>query len=355
MGSTAAQEARDEQRAREPERIGTLVIGGGQAGLSVGYHLAKRGLPFLILDARERIGDAWRARWDSLCLFTPARHNGLDGMPFPGPAHVFPTKNEWRTIWRSTRLASSFRSGRAFGSASCLGPRRFVVTAGARQLHSAEYRSPEQLREGPVLLVGAGNSGFEIAMEVASRHPVWMSGHDVGQIPFRIDGLPGRLGLVRLVLRVSFHRVLTVKTPIGRKVRPEVLRKGGPLIRVKSKGLARAGVERVPRVVRVEGGLPVLEDGRVLDPANVVWRTGFHRGFDWIDLPVAAGGEPEHRSGIVEGEPGLFFVGLHFLHAVSSPMIHGVGRDAARIASAIADRARAHRSESTAPSVMTLA
>lgn len=175
-----------------------------------------------------------------------------------------------------------------------------------RQLHSAEYRSPDQLREGPVPLVGAGNSGSEIAMEVASRHPVWMSGRDVGQIPFRIDGLPGRLGLVRLVLRVLFHRVLTVKTPIGRKVRPEVLRKGGPLTRVKSKDLARAGVERMPRVVRVEGGLPVLEDGRVLDPANVVWCTGFHPGFDWIDLPVA-GGKPEHRSGIVEGEPGLFF------------------------------------------------
>jgi putative flavoprotein involved in K+ transport len=105
----------------------------------------------------------------------------------------------------------------------------------------------------------------------------------------------------------------------------------------------------------VEGGLPVLEDGRVLEPANVVWCTGFHPGFDWIDLPVVAGGEPEHRSGIVEGEPGLFFVGLHFLHAISSPMIHGVGRDAARIASAIADRAGAHRSDSTAPSVMTIA
>jgi len=76
------------------EHVETLVIGGGQAGLSVGYHLARRGLPFLIVDANERVGDSWRHRWDSLRLFTPARFDGLDGMRFPAPPHYFPSKDE---------------------------------------------------------------------------------------------------------------------------------------------------------------------------------------------------------------------------------------------------------------------
>jgi len=140
---------------------------------------------------------------------------------------------------------------------------------------------------------------------------------------------------------VLFHRVLTVATPIGRKARPKVLRGGGPLIRVKPKDLAAAGVQRMPRVIGVRNGLPLLEDGRVLDVANVVWCTGFHPGFSWIDLPVfGPDGEPLHERGIVTSEPGLYFVGLHFLYSLSSVMIHGVGRDAARITDAVAARAQ---------------
>jgi putative flavoprotein involved in K+ transport len=191
-----------------------------------------------------------------------------------------------------------------------------------------------------VLIVGAGNSGSEIAMELGSSHRVWMSGRDTGEIPFRIEGRAGRLFLARLFLRGIFHRVISVRTPIGRRVRPKVLHIGGPLIRVKAKDLTRVGVQRAPRTAGVEGGKPRLADGRVLDVANVVWCTGFDPGFDWIDLPVLEKGEPLHRSGAVDSEPGLFFVGLHFLHALSSVMIHGVGRDAERIASQVAGRQR---------------
>jgi len=355
---------------RTPENVETLVIGGGQAGLSVGYHLRRRGLPFLILDARDRIGDVWRERWDSLRLFTPARWDGLDGMPFPAPSHSFPTKGEMADYLEdyAARFELPVRTGvRVDGLTKRDG--RFLVTAGERQfeadnvvvamsdyqrpkvpsfaaelapdvvqLHSFDYRNPGQLREGPVLLVGAGNSGSEIARELAPRHEVWMSGRDTGHIPFRIEGLAGRLIMVRLVIRFLFHRVLTVRTPIGRKVRPKVLHKGGPLIRVKPKDLLRAGVKRVGRTVGVKGGLPVLEDGRVLDVANVIWCTGFHAGFDWIDLPVHGPQEPRHRSGIVDDEPGLYFVGLFFLHSMSSAMIHGVGRDAERVVGDIAKR-----------------
>jgi putative flavoprotein involved in K+ transport len=211
-----------------------------------------------------------------------------------------------------------------------------------RQLHSSEYKTPAALRDGPVLIVGAGNSGAEIALEAAGGHRTWISGRDTGHVPFRIDGLPARTVLGPLVFRLVFHRLLTVRTPIGRRVRPKILAHGGPLSRVRPSDLAAAHVERVPRVVGARGGVPLLADGRTLDVSNIVWCTGFRPGFSWIDLPVFGdGGEPLHRSGVVTSEPGLYFVGLHFLHAFSSTMIHGVGRDARRIAETIATRVRA--------------
>jgi len=356
----------------QEERIQTVVIGAGQAGLSVGYHLAQLGLPFLILDANARVGDAWRSRWDSLRLFTPARYDGLDGMPFPATTHSFPTKDEMADYLEAyaARFHLPVRSGVRVDGLSRRGE-RFIVTAGSQrfeadnvvvamsnyqrpvvpafakdlvpaivQLHSKDYRNPAQLAPGGVLIVGAGNSGADIAMELANDHQTWLSGRDTGHVPFRIEGLAARLILVQLVLRVVFHRVLTVKTPLGRKARVKALTQGGPLIRVKPKDLAAAGVIRAPRTAGVRDGRPVLADGRVLDVANVIWCTGFEPGFSWIDLPVldAKGVEPQHQSGVVEREPGLYFVGLHFLHAFSSVMIHGVGRDAGRSAAAIAAR-----------------
>src|SRR5262249_20223655 len=139
-----------------------------------------------------------------------------------------------------------------------------------------------------------------------------------------------------------FHRVLTIKTPMGRKARPRILSQGGPLIRLQPADIHAAGVERVPRIAGVGNGLPLLEDGRVLDVANVVWCTGFHPGFSWIHLPVLEdNGILKHEAGVVPGEPGLYFVGLPFIYAFSSTMIHGVGRDAERIVRVIADRTRA--------------
>jgi putative flavoprotein involved in K+ transport len=359
------------------ERVQTVVVGGGQAGLSVGYHLRRGGLPFVILEAHPRIGDCWRTRWDTLRLFTPARFDGLAGMPFPAPPTSFPTKDEMAAYLEAyaARFELPVRTGVKVERLSRRGD-RYVLEAGDQrfeadnvvvamatyqrrrvpacandldrgvvQLHSSEYRNLAQLREGGVLVVGAGNSGAEIALEVArGGHPTWISGRDVGQIPFRIGGLAGRVLLARLVLRVLFHRVLTMDTPLGRKVRPKVVSRGGPLIRVKSADLAAAGVERVPRLAGVLDGLPVLEGDRVLPVANVIWCTGFHPGFSWIDLPIfGPDGEPRHERGVVASEPGLYFVGLHFLYAMSSTMIHGVGRDAQHIARTIALRVRAPR------------
>jgi putative flavoprotein involved in K+ transport len=369
----ATEETLEASADARPERVETIVVGAGQAGLSVGYYLARRGRPFVILEGNARIGDPWRRRWDSLRLFTPARYDGLDGMPFPGDPHGFPTKNEMadylgsyaerfglpvRTNARVDRLwhengrfvlsvgrsrleaenvvvaMSSFQTPRVPTFANELDPA--IV-----QVHSSDYRNLSQLRGGGVLIVGAGNSGSEIAREIVPRHATWMAGRDVGQIPFRIGGLAGRLLLVRLVLRVLFHRVLTLSTPLGRKVRPRATSQGGPLIRVKTKDLDAAGVKRVPRMAGVRAGRPLLEDGQVLDVANVIWCTGFEPAHAWIDLPVFEGGEPVQRRGVVESHPGLYFVGLHFLYALSSTMIHAVGRDAAYVVQDIASRVRA--------------
>ena len=359
----------------EPERVETIIIGAGQAGLSVGYHLARRGRSFLILEANERVGDSWRTRWDSLRLFTPARYDSLDGMPFPSAPGYFPTKDEMGDYLAAyaSRYELPVRTGQTVTSLTREGDRYLVVTDSARyeanhvviamatfqrpqipefatdldpsivQLHSSEYRNLTQLEPGGVLLVGAGSSGAEIALEtVRGGHETWVSGRDVGRIPFRFGGIPRTL-LTRVMLRFVFHRVMTIDTPIGRKARPKMLAHAtAPLIRATPDVLAAAGVQRVARTAGVQGGMPLLEDGRVMDIANVIWCTGYQPGFSWIELPVFdADGGPRHDRGVARYEPGLYFVGLHFLYAMSSTMIHGVGRDANHVAEVIARRTRA--------------
>jgi putative flavoprotein involved in K+ transport len=344
------------------ERFETVIVGSGQAGLAVGYHLARRERQFVILDAAERVGDSWRRRWDSLRVYTPARYSGLPGMRFPARGFSYPGKDDVADYLEA--YASSFelpvrtgvnvetisRNGNGYVLAA--DGRRFeaeniVIASGAFhalqvpafaseldrgivQLGSTEYRSPSQLREGGVLVVGAGNSGAEIALEVAGTHPTWLSGRHPGSEPTRAGSLPDRL-LMPLFWFLITH-VVTLRTPIGRKVAPKV-KAGAPLARVGRKDLEAAGVERVSRTVGVDKGLPLLEDGRVLDVANVIWCTGFRPDFGWIELPVFADdGEPVHDRGVVGSAPGLYFVGRPFLYGFTSGLIGGVGRDAEHIA-----------------------
>ena len=209
---------------------------------------------------------------------------------------------------------------------------------GIVQLHSSRYRDPSQLQEGGVLVVGAANSGTEIALELSGDHQTWLSGRHPGQEPFGTGSRKDRL-VLPVVWFMATH-VLTVRTPMGRTVRRKFHGRGIPLARANRERLDRAtGIQRVPRTVGVRGGLPVLDDGRVLEVANVVWCTGFVPDFGWIDLPVFdQDGAPLHDRGIVGAEPGLYFVGLLFLYALSSPLVGGVGRDAEHIAKHIAAR-----------------
>jgi putative flavoprotein involved in K+ transport len=345
------------------QQLGTVVIGGSQAGLAVGYHLMQRRLPFVILDDNERIGDAWRRRWDSLHLFTPGRYNSLPGMPFPGSPLSYPTKDEAadyleayarafelpvRTGVKVDRLSRSGARFEVICGEERLLAGNVVVATGAYhrarippfarelddsvvQLHSRDYRNPAQIQEGGVLVVGAGNSGAEIAIDLAPGHETWLSGRDTGQEPTRAGSVPDQLFTPIMWLMATR---LTVKTRLGRKLRDHFLDppRGIPLGRVRRKDFAAAGVKRVPRVSGVKNGYPVLEDGRVLNVSNVVWCTGFTLNYDWIDLPFPIhNGVPIHDRGIVRSCPGLYFVGLPFQYSLSSVLLGGVGRDAEHI------------------------
>ena len=211
-----------------------------------------------------------------------------------------------------------------------------------RQFHSGVYKNPGQLNPGSVLLVGASNSGAEIAMDLAPTHQVWLAGRHPGHIPVAYNGYFAVRLVLPVVLRIVFHRLLTVDTPMGRRAKPQQLSHGLPLIRVKPQDLDAAGVRRVSRVAGVRDGKPMLDDGQLLDVSNVIWCTGFRAGLDWIKLPIFDDtGRVKQYRGAVDGEPGLYVCGLHFQHSTSSTMIHGAARDAGYVADKISERMRA--------------
>jgi putative flavoprotein involved in K+ transport len=346
------------------QQVGTLVVGGSQAGLAVGYHLMQRRLPFLVVDDNDRIGDAWRKRWDSLRLFTPGRYDGLPGMPFPGSRSCYPSKDEIADYLEAyaREFVLPVRTGVKVEKLSKVGTRfqvvcgngtlcaeNVVVATGAYhtprippfarelaenivQLHSKAYRTPSQIQQGGVLVVGAGNSGAEIAIELARSHQTWLSGRDTGQEPTGAGSLPDRL--VTPIMWFMATRVLTVNNRLGRKFRDHFFHppRGIPLGRVRRKDFAAAGIERVPRMTGVRNGYPVLEDGRVLNVSNVIWCTGFTPAYDWIDLSLPTRhGLPITDRGVVTSCPGLYFVGLPFIYSLSSVLVGGVGRDAEHV------------------------
>ena len=352
--------------ARRVERFETVVIGAGQAGLAAGYHLAASDADFVILSDEARVGDNWRKRWDSLRLFTPARYSGLPGMPFPAPSTHLADKDEVADYleryaerfdlpvrlgmrvtglsWDGARYLLSVE-----GASSAIEAESVVVATGAfqrprvpavasrlrpgiRQLHSSEYRHPFALPDGPVLVVGAGNSGAQIALELARHRKVWLAGRDTGHMPRRLLGRDVFDWLWPLL------RHATVNTPIGRRMRAKAHR-GDALIGIPERVLREAGVERVGRVEEVRHGLPVGGTD-VVDPAVVIWCTGFCPDYSWIDLPVfGTDGYPRHSRGVVADAPGLYFLGLRFQHRLNSTLIGGVGDDASFIAAKVIEHA----------------
>jgi putative flavoprotein involved in K+ transport len=366
---TVAFEGQTKEETVNEDGYETIVIGGGQAGLSVGYHLAKQDQRFVILDENERVGDSWRKRWDSLRLFTPAHFNGLPGMSFDAPKWSFPTKDEMGDYLEAyaERFALPVRSGARvasvaqqdgrfaveFGDERLEAPNVVVATGAHRvpklppfvreldprivQLHTSEYRNPAQLRDGDVLVVGVGNSGAEIAYELADTRRCLLAGTSNGEIPVPHGSRRSRV--MFRAIRFFGHRVLRTDTRIGRKVGAKIAAMGPPLIRRREADLAAVGVERVARVAGVREGLPLLEDGSTVDVANVVWCTGFRTDFSWIDLPAFDDdGRPIHERGVVEAVPGLYFAGLIFQYSLTSDVLPNGGRDAEYVARQITAR-----------------
>jgi putative flavoprotein involved in K+ transport len=340
------------------ESFNTIVVGGGQAGLAAGYFLAQRGENFVILDASPRSGETWRNRWDSLRLFTPSQNNYLPGMKFPKPDFYFPTKDETadflegyaryytlpvRHNMKVDALSRNEAGYRLSAGKESFHARNVVVATGAFhipyipslgreldqgifQMHSVDYRKPADVPVQSVVVVGAGNSGAEIALELAKAgKKVWLAGRDVGRIP------ADKLG--RLYGGKPYwwflRRVMTIKTPLGRRMKASVLTHGNPLVRTQREEVAGAGVEFTPRLTGTRDGKPQTEDGRILPAEGVVWATGFRPDYRWIDLPVFdETGRPRHERGVVHEAPGLYFVGLHFQTGLTSSLLGGVGEDA---------------------------
>ena len=345
------------------ERYDTIVIGAGQAGLAAGYELSLRDIDVVIVTNESRVGDNWRRRWDSLRLFTPARYSGLPGMPFPAPSAHFPDKDEVADYLEryAERFDLPVRLDTCVDSLSWDGERYTLRAAGStieadnvvvatgpfqrphipavaskispaiHQLHSSEYVGPFELPDGPTLVVGAGNSGAQIALELARFRKVWLAGRDTGHLPRRL------LGRDLFDWIWPLMRRFTLDTPMGRRLRRRMTG-GDALIGIPEGDLTTAGVVRVGRLIDERGGLPLC-GSEVVEPRAIVWATGFRPDYRWISLPILdAEGYPRHLRGIATDAPGLYFVGLRFQHRMTSSLVGGVGADAAFIAERVAHR-----------------
>jgi putative flavoprotein involved in K+ transport len=336
--------------------LDVVVIGGSQAGLAVGHHLAQRGLRFVILDAGSEIGHVWRSRWDSLSLFTPAQYSGLPGMAFPLPKDTYPSKDDVASYLQAyvsafdlpVRLSAKVTSlTQRDGEYVVATPdeeftaSQVVVATGpfqvpfvppvAReldeavfQIHSADYRIPSQLPEGHVLVVGGGNSGFQIAEELAATRTVDLA---VGK---RVPSLPQRLlgkDLFWWLSGIGFMNIST-DSRLGRK-----LAKRDVLIGSSPRGLRHTGVTLRKRLSSAAGRRAVFDDGSEQDIDAIVWATGYRTDFSWIDIPTIKdeSGGIIHRRGLTDA-PGVFFIGLTWQHTRGSALIGFVDDDAAFIA-----------------------
>jgi putative flavoprotein involved in K+ transport len=351
--------------AADTTTLDVVVIGGSQAGLAMGWHLAQQGLRFVVLEAAPALGHTWRSRWDSLKLFTPAQYSALPGIPFPAPADTYPTKDPVADYLQAyaaaldlpVRLNSPVTELRRLGdrfevrtTIEAFHARQVVVATGpfqvpfippaaskldpsVTQVHSADYRNPQALPDGPVLVVGGGNSGCQIAEELAATRQVDLSiGAKAPMLPQRLGGRDLFWWLTRLgVMRVS------VNSGLGRRASKREF-----IIGTNRRKLTQAGVRFRPRLVEAAGRTVRFADHSTLEDVGVVvWATGYRSDYSWIQLPdVVREGHVVHQRGVSE-VPGLYFLGLSWQHTRGSALLGFVNHDAAYLADRIAARHQA--------------
>jgi len=336
--------------------VEVVVIGAGQAGLAMGYFLQQKRVPYVLLDAGERIGDGWRKRYDSLVLFTPRGYSALPGMLFPGDQEGVPTKDEaadylesyakhfslsvqlQTEVFRLSRTAQGFHVSTNRGEylakqvVVATGPfqKPFIpnlpgaLSADVHQLHSAEYQSPADVRKGPVLVVGGGNTGVQLAMELAARHPVYAAlGEERSYLPLRLWHKSifwwfDKLGLLDASAETRRGAWL-------RKQKDPIFGLGPQF-----DSLVKSGkITSMPKVIGLDGTQVVFEGGERVTVSTLLWSTGFCRDYSWIEIPGVIGeqGEVRHQRG-VSPIPGLYFLGLPWQSCRTSALLGGVGRDA---------------------------
>jgi putative flavoprotein involved in K+ transport len=336
-----------------------VVIGAGQAGLAIGYFLARQERRFLIVDAADSVGSAWRGRWDSLRLFTPRRYDSLPELAFSGDPDGYPTRDEAiaylehyaKTFDLPIELNSTVRklvveNGRfhlAMDGRTITADQVVVATgpfqkpslpalaAGLApdvfQAHSTDYRHPDDLPQGRILVVGGGNTGFQIAKELSETHEVQLAiGSRQTPLPQRVLGRDLFWWLTKTGLLAK-----TVDSRIGRRVRDRDTLIGSSPRELKR----RYRVELKPRLVGMKGRAARFADGSETEVDAVIWATGYRPDYSWIDLPVTdRAGAVRHRRGVTD-VPGLYFLGLTWQHTRGSALLGWVKEDAEFIAGQI--------------------
>lgn len=342
------------------EHLDVVVVGAGQAGLAIGHYLARGGLSFALLEAGAEMGLSWRNRWDSLRLFSPAQYDSLPGMPFPAPADAHPSKDDVADYLAAyaeqfnlpVRLNSPvlrmrreqdgrfvvttptgelsagqvvvatgpFQTPRVPAAASQLDPH-------VQQLHSAYYRNPGQVLGERVLVVGAANSGLQIAAELASTRSVSVA---VGSTPLALPQRVAGRDLFFWLAKSGFFKV-----PATSRLAARLRARGDLVIGTRSADLRRAGVGFRPRLTGFTEGLAQFADGTSMGVDAVVWATGFTSDYRWLEVPgVVVDGDVRHQDGVTS-VPGLYFLGLPWQSSRGSALLGFVGADAAALAARI--------------------
>jgi len=341
--------------------LDVLVIGGGQAGLAMGYHLAQSGQSFQIADAGAEIGQTWQSRWDSLQLFTSGRYDNMPGLPFPAAPDAYPGRDDVVNYLQAyaakyklpvrlnTNVTSLTTSGGGYvakAGGEVLEARQVVVATGpfqvpfippiadgldpgVHQVHSSGYRHPQTVPPGRVLVVGAANSGCQIAQELSATHRVELSaGHRIPAIPQR----PLGRDIWTWATGLRLDRV-TADSRLGRRLagRDQVIGPG-------PRRLARHhGIRLRAQAGSAAGRTVTFADGSAAEFDAVVWATGFRTDHSWIDIPDAKDqrGHIRHTRGVTSS-PGLCMLGLTWQHTRGSALLGWVGNDAAFLAGQIA-------------------